>query len=259
MSLKKICLLIASILIWTLASCGPAYPKDRVLPTPTVFIEALPEIPTRTPTLLLPTLTLSPTQPLPTATSTASPEPSPTAVEVDLNLATLRLEELPVGFEVLDEKSQSQAGLSPDKIRQLFSGIFGQALLVHSFSYVTSDPKKFEIVVGLVLSPIIAADQVVIDQMLTDPNGFMKNFAKNFGSEAALLSDLPRLGDSLTIGWGFTCASGQPPLRGEIVITRRDTIVTWLLIMFPSDQKPSAPVSNLARILNANVEKALKK
>ncbi len=190
MSLKKICLLVMALFAWTLASCGTSYPTEVVLPTQPVLIEVTTQVPTRTPTVVLPVPTSAPTRALPTATVTSTLEPRPTAVEVDLKQATLRLEELPAGFEILDEKSQAQAGLSADTVGQLFAGIFRQAQPVHSFSYVTSDPKKFEIVVGLVLSPVVAADQAAFDQMLADPNGVMKNFAKNFGSEAKLIPNL---------------------------------------------------------------------
>jgi hypothetical protein len=44
-----------------------------------------------------------------------------------------------------------------------------------------------------------------------------------------------------------------------MVIIRRESAVTLLLTMFPSDQKPLAAVGNLAQALDANVKKALGK
>jgi hypothetical protein len=218
----------------------------RVEPSPTA--SPLPASPTPLPTRIAAS-----------ATPTAKPvAPTPAPAKIDLKLATLRLENLPKGFQALDEKSQAQAGLAPDAIRQSFSGIFRQAELIHSFAFVTSDPKAFEIVVGLVFSPILPVEQPSFDQMVADPNGAVKNFAKNFGGEAKMLAHLSAVGDCRT-GWSFNTASGSPPLKGEMMIARRETIVALLLTMFPSDQTPAAPVDNLAQTLDGNMKKALGK
>jgi hypothetical protein len=253
LSLKLIPIVL--VLAGLLAGCGRPTPQEAVLPTLTVATG----LPSLAPSPLPSSPTPAPTRPAPSATPSPSPlPPTPTAPKVDLNLATLSLKELPVGFQALDEKSQAQAGLSPDAIRQSFAGIFKQAEPIHSFAFVTSDPKNFEIVVGLVFAPVVPAEQGSFDQILVDPNGAIKNFAKSFGGEAKALANLPNLGDSRT-AWGFTTTSGQPPLKGEMILLRRDTIVALLLTLFPSDKNPPAPAVNLAQTLDGNLKKALGK
>lgn len=254
MNQKKMNLVVAAALAWTLMSCGLPYLEEPLFPT----LSALTVSATETPAIILPSPSFTAVLENPTATNPPTAIPSPTAVKVDLTHASLRLEELPKGFQVLDQESQAQAGLSPDAIAQSFKGIFQQAQPIHSFAYVTTDLKNFEIVVGLVFYPIITAEQASFDQMLTDPNGAIKNFAMSFGGEVKSLANLATLGDSRA-GWGFTSSSGQPPLNGEMVIIRRETVVTLLLTMFPSDQKPLAAVGNLAQTLDANVKKGLGK
>lgn len=254
----KIRLLFVAALAWLLVSCGFSSIPDPPFPTRSILVESATETLTLDPTKTPPTPSLSPTLAKPIFTITAPPVPSITQVKVDLDKATLHLEELPKGFQVLDEKSQAQAGLAPNALTQSFAGIFRQAQPIHSFAYVTSDPKNFEIVVGLVFSPILAAEQASFDQILTDPNGAIKNFAKSFGSDVNVLPNLPNLGDSRT-GWGFTSTSGQPQLKGEMVITRRETVICLLVSMFPADQKPTVKITDLAQILDANVNKAFGK
>lgn len=252
MSLKRKLQLIIVLWVFSLAGCG--LPAARETQSPAPAGAGSPSSAAPSPAAASPAV-----PPTLAATATKAPSPvppTPTPVRVDLNLATLRLEDMPKGFQTLDEKSQAQAGLSPESIRQSFSGIFRQAQLLHSFAFVTSDPKNFEIVVGLVFAPILPAEQASFDSMLVDPNGAIKNFAKSFGGEAKALANLPNLGDSRT-GWSFTTASGQPPLKGEMVISRRDTLVALLLAMFPSDQKPAAAVANLAQALDTAMKKAL--
>ncbi|MDO8971563.1 MAG: hypothetical protein Q7U74_12790 [Saprospiraceae bacterium] len=175
---------------------------------------------------------------------------------VDMSKAVLKIEDFPVGFQVLDANAQRQLGMLPETLSQPFEGIFRQASPVTSFAFANPEAKLFEVVIGLVFYPLTHQEQAAFDSMLENPNPTIKNFSQGFGGQAQLLAEMGKFGNA-SIGWTFTSTGGQTQFKGEMVMFRRENAVGLLLIMFLADQKPPAASSMLAPILDERIRMGL--
>ncbi len=231
-----------------LAACQPASTRtDPAVTVPVVFTLTPNQPATPTPT--------SPTpSPLPSDTPTPTITPSPRPV--DMSQAVLRLEDLPDGFEVLDDASMTQLGLKPDLLAQLFEGTFHEAKPVTSFAFHNTKGKTFEIVIGTVFYPLTSVEQTRLDRILADPNAVMNNFTQGFNGQAQLNPNLSKVGDR-SVGWWFTSASGQTTLKGEMVEFRRADAAGLMMTLGLADQTPPAPIQTLASLFDQRILKGL--
>ena len=234
------------LVLGLLTGCQPA--NTPTLPAATITL-----VYTLTPTPIQPTAT-------PVASPTATPLPSemptptstPTLRPVDMSQAILRLEDLPDGFEVLDDASMTQLGLKPDLLAKVFEGTFHQSTPVTSFAFHNARDKPFEIVVGTVFYPLTSAEQNQFDRILADPNAVMNNFTQGFTGAAQLNPDLGKVGNK-SVGWWFTSASGQSTLKGEMVEFRRADAAGLMMTLGLVDKTPPAPIQTLAPLLDQRI------
>jgi hypothetical protein len=243
--------LVLTVWFFSLVACGLPFEAAR----PTAATQAI-SAPAST-AALPPTATLVP----PTATPippTPSPAPTftPTARPVDMSKAKLLLTDFPAGFQELDAAAQARLGMSAESLSKPFEGIFRQASPVTTFAFANPEPKSFEVVIGLVFYPLTPPEQAAFDHMLADPTATMRDFSQGFGGQAQLVAELGTFGDA-SIGWTFTTTSGQSKFKGEMVLLRRAGAVGLLLTMFQADQKPPAPASLLAPLLDKRIQQGL--
>jgi hypothetical protein len=235
------------LIVMLLAGCLPTSVRSEQ-PTPVLSVVAA-----NTPMPLTPTPLPSPS-PLPSATPTVTPTATPGVV--DLSLATLRIEDLPDGFEVLDDASQSQLGLKPDLLAQMFEGTFHQAKPVSSFAFHNAKTNTFEIVIGVVFYPLTDVEQAQLDKILAVPDTVMNNFSQGFNGKAQLIVGLRLVGNK-SVGWAFTNTSGQTTLQGEMMMFRRENAAALMMTLSVAGQKPGASIATMAPLLDQRIKTGL--
>lgn len=241
-------LLIAFVLI----SCDLPFKLGEqttaTLPPQITQAPTQPPLPTAVPTLAA---TTAPTRPAYTAT------PTKPAV-IDFSGATLKLSDLPAGFQELDAASQAQIGLTPENLAKSFQSAFRQAKVASMSAFLNPSPQSFEVVLSLVFHPLTQLEQASFDLELADPAKAITSFGQGFGGKAEPLAGADKFGNA-SIGLTFTTASGALTLRGDMVIARRESAAMLVMVMYRDGSKAPVSAQVLCPLLDGRIKTALGK
>jgi len=216
-----------------------------VQPTSASTLQVLPSgVPTLAPTA-------APIKPVTTATAT-----KPAAI--DLGAATLKLTDLPAGFQELDAVSQAQIGLTPENLAKSFQNAFRQAAVVSMSAFLNPSPQTFEVVLSLVFYPLTQLEQASFDLELSDPAKAIAAFGQGFSGKAEPLAGADKYGNA-SIGMTFTTVSGALTLRGDMVIMRRESAAMLIMVMYSNGSKPPISAQTLCPVLDGRVKTAVGK
>ena len=197
----------------------------------------------------------------PTAAPTTKPAATAAATQpaaVDLSSATLKLTDLPAGFQELDAVSQAQIGLTPENLAKSFQNAFRQAKVVSMGAFLNPSPQTFEVVLSLVFHPLTQLEQASFDLELSDPTRAIAAFGQGFGGKAEPLAGADKYGNA-SIGMTFTTASGALTLRGDMVIMHRESAAMLIMVMYSNGSKPPISAQTLCPVLDGRVKAAVGK
>lgn len=217
-----------------------------------------------------PTTTANPAQAIPTSlpvVNTAEPFPTPlptlprssatpTVKALDLSSVVVRLNELPQGFQELDRVTQTQIGLTEETLSAFFQGSFKNAKPGNYFAFLNPASGSFEVLVGMLFSPLSNDEKVTLDAEMSDPQKAKQNFDSGFGGSAEILKGAETVGEK-SIGFTFTTESGAVTLRGEMVMARRGEVAFVVLVLYQDGKKPLVTVVEVGTNLDGKLKAAL--
>ncbi len=270
-------LLLASMVAWLISGCGVASELVALVQTRTPTPTATPtstQTPTPTPTST-PTSTFTPTATptstptstptrVPTATFTPTPRPTntPTAVPTpNLSAAALTLQDLPRGFEALDEADLAKLGISNAALARSF-GSFSQAKLQDSFVFIATGTNRIDLIMGLLIHPLSTLERASFDFAMANPDTLFKGIASGMGGSAAqvkstaVLPGMDKFGDK-SAGVTLVFANAAAALRMDIVIIRRGPAVAVLYVMYLDGTQPTVGIAELAKKWDSRLAAAL--
>ncbi len=257
---KRIVLVLLSALVLGCSMSSALTPVSTDTPVPTATDAA-----TFTPA---PTHTPEPTNtPEPTATpklmATRKPTAKPTATKVkvegpDLTGAELVLSDLPEGFEEISESDLAAMNMSVEDLNASMSSGFQQATM-HNFTAFL-EPSNFQMVMGMLMSPLTSMEKAGFDVILEDPDQVVKLFAGGLAgnSEVSAIEGLDKFGDA-SIGVTALMPSDPISMRMDMTIVRRGEVIEMILLLYRDGKVPDVTVGDLAQILDDRLAEVLGK
>jgi hypothetical protein len=178
----------------------------------------------------------------------------------DLAQAIVTLGDLPVTFEQLAEEDLAEsAGVVYEVAALLDSLTQGQLQFPTIFRH--EDPKQYEVLVNLFLSPLNRVEQAVVDVVLSDPSRALRDVEERLGHLVGSIRP-----ESLPGTWtlGDKCAAlttvmnvKPNPLRVDAVIVRRDQVLSLLWSMRVEGTQPALDVGELSTVSDERVAEAV--
>jgi hypothetical protein len=208
-----------------------------------------------------------PSQAAPLAVSTLpptyTPAPPPTqrpvmtvaAGAADLSTVKIQIQDLPPEFQELDAASQAQIGLTQEALGAYFAGTFTQAKSANYSAFLNAKPESFEVVLGLLFTPLASAEKAAFDQELSDPGLAMQTFTANFGGETQIIQGSDQLGEK-SAGFTFLSQAGTLSMRGDLYLARRQDVAQLVLVLYQDGKQPPVPAAALAALLDARLKAA---
>lgn len=236
---------LMALLLASLA-CSLPFAASQSQDTPTALPVGQPSPP--------PAVTLPASTSIPLATNQAGGTAA--AGSPSLASAVLLGTDFPSGFTVLDAKGQAQIGVTQDTVAGLFQGTFSQATPSNYFAFINPTDSSYQLVLGILFSPLAPAESAAFDSTLADPEKAKISFVSGLGSNASVLATPASLGDK-SIGLTFTTQSNAITLRGDVVVIHRSHVVAILLTMYQDGNKPPADLISLAGTLDGRLQAAL--
>lgn len=213
--------------------------------------------------------------PKPAATRTPRPEPTDTQAPkatatqeaaansggetLDPDIAIM-VEDLPKGFTELSEDDLAQLQISPESLEESMGTALSKATAQNFRAYLNADPKNFEVVLSVLFYPLTTLEKASFDIGLQNPENFLKGFSKGAGdnlTEPEVMADAEGIGDA-SLGILTSIPSEALALKMQIVIVRRDTIISMNMIMYQDTAEPVISAIELAKILDKKVANSLK-
>ena len=175
----------------------------------------------------------------------------------DLSEVLLRLEDMPPGFEDLQE-AQKQA--MSQALSQL-AGAFGantQMSPQNVTGYWNADASNPQFVVSLLISPLSEAEQRSFDDIVEKPEEIKGAMGQMFGSstQAELLEAIDQVGEA-SIGFSVIVSASGINMRMEFISARRGQVIEEVLVAYLVTAEPLADVRQMARILDDRLAKAI--
>ena len=184
-------------------------------------------------------------------------ETAPSDDSPDLSEVLLRLEDMPPGFEDLQE-AQKQA--MSQALSQL-AGAFGantQMSPQNVTGYWNADASNPQFVVSLLISPLSEAEQRSFDDIVEKPEEIKRAMGQMFGSstQAELLEAIDQVGEA-SIGFSVIVSASGINLRMEFISARRGQVIEEVLVAYLVTAEPLADVRQMARLLDDRLAKAI--
>ncbi len=202
---------------------------------------------------LPPTYTPVPTLKGADATQAARLLQTATLQTADLSAVKIQLQDLPVEFQELDAASQQQIGLTQASLASYFEGTFSQARATNYFAFVNAKAESFEVVLGLLFSPLSAAEKASFDKELSDPSLAMQTFSAAFGGAAEVIQGSDQVGEK-SAGFTFLSQSGALSMRGDLYLARRQGVAQLVLVLYQDGKQPPMPAAALSALLDARLK-----
>ena len=195
-----------------------------------------------------PTATLSPTETsVPTATPTETPTPIP---ELDYSTLVLTAADFPgtgLGDVSMEEIGLTQGDLSSEDFE------------IESF-FALVEPVNFEIIMGFTMRVETVLDTAAFDLGLKNPEMLFEALLGGMGdisaSEPEELPDLNDIGDVST-GIAFVADMEGIGMRIDMVIFRRDTVGSFIVVMYLDGEEPAVPIKDVAVKFDEKIESFL--
>ena len=172
---------------------------------------------------------------------------------------TLRLEDLPAGFLALPPEDLQKLGMTPESLAGFGKCWTAAAQLTGYSGFI--DPRNFNVVVGLVFSPVSPLEAAAIHLQLASPYAAVKSFQSGPPiAPAGQFTPIPGLdvfGDR-SQGLTVTVTGKDVALRWEMVVAIRGTALEIVFCMYRDGVKPTASIGEIARALDARTAAALK-
>ncbi len=201
------------------------------------------------PATATPTFTLPPTL-TPDLTPTITPTP-------DLTGTTIRLQDLPPGFEPVPEADLQKYNFTEASIAQSFSQIAIQARPRNLFVFSKKTP-KVELVVGFVLYPLSSFERTIVDSSLSNPDSVLQALAAGFAiggrsiKSSRIIPGMDKFGDR-SVGVTALPSMDSPQLRMDVVVTRRGSIAEIVCLIYSDGSPPSFEIGTVALLLDSRV------
>ena len=200
--------------------------------------------------------TLPPTRTPPLApTLTERLVVTPTLKSADLSAVKIELKDLPPDFQAVDVASQEQIGLTEATLGAYFTGAFSQAQPANYFAYLNAKPETFEVVLGLLFTPLTGDEAATFDNELSDPALAMQTFGANFGGAAEIIQGSDQVGQK-SAGFTFLSQTGTLSMRGDLYLARRENVASVVLVLYQDGKQPPMPAAGIAAFLDARLKAA---
>jgi hypothetical protein len=171
----------------------------------------------------------------------------------------LLLEDLPAGFLALPPEDLKKLGMTPDGFAAFGKCWSAAAPLIRHSGFI--DPRDFQVVVGLVFSPVSPLEAAAVHMQLASPDAAVKSFQSGppIGpvGQFTVIPGLDVFADR-SQGLTATMTRGALAVRWDIVVAIRGTALEIVLSMYRDGAKPTAGAAEIARALDARTAAALK-
>jgi len=168
--------------------------------------------------------------------------------DLDLSAASIFLEDLPLGFQVLSQDELDRLDSALNIYRGMLSGQT-EAGIVNVTGFRSEDVLNRQIVISGLITPLSPFEQTQIDRELGNPGNVIQQLKEQLGGEET--GALPGYEGIGTTGIGFTTTTGS--YRLNYIVARRGPVVIEVATLFEADQAPLVDIVALARLLDGRV------
>lgn len=211
--------------------------------------------PTATPTVPPSTPTPVPS-PTPPPSPTSPPPPTIDAGPEDVAAALMAVE-LPPGAvpETYMEIPADQMGLTSEMLST-------EEFTVSKVLLYLSE-ENLELLMGMLFPLGNTAQQVLFDSAISDPDLLVDSLVTGMAGEGAEVTEigpipgLEGIGDSAA-GYGFTYSAEGMTMRIDVVVFRRGAAGAMAAVMYMEGRTPQMPVARLSRVIDEQIEEALR-
>lgn len=179
--------------------------------------------------------------------------PAPT-VEIDLSSAVLTLDDLPAGFQTLDEADLNSMGFSKESILKGFTDILSKATAQNFVAFL--NPTQTQIIVSSVIYPLTFLEEKSFDILLSSPDKLSSLIPDSAGAKnLQAIQGLENIGDKAG-GFSFTTSTDQVLWMSDILLVRRNAAIALTYTLSPAGVQPSISVIQLATLLDTKIDRA---
>ena len=168
----------------------------------------------------------------------------------DLSGVILNLEDMPPGFEELQENQKEAMTTALAQMgRALGSG--SRIRTQNATGYWNADPANIQMVVSLLISPLSEVEQKNFDNTIQKPDQLLVLLARMLGSntEAEQLAGMDDIGET-SFAFSVLASTSGLDIRMEVIAARRGEVVEQILVAYLDGQQPAADVHEIARVLD---------
>jgi len=184
------------------------------------------------------------------AARSASPQPANALQqgEPDLSSATIALDDLPSGFQLLSGDDLARLESAMD-LAQAYLQSNTQAELINFTGYRTTQATDIQFALAGLVTPISSAEQSMIDRAFSNPDAAIEELSAMIGGSGA--SELP---GASSIGNSRLAFSMETMgFRMEYVVARRGPVLVEVAYLYKEGNQPLTGAVELARILDDRV------
>jgi len=180
-------------------------------------------------------------------------KPTPTA-EIDLSSAGLTLDDLPAGFQTVDEADLRLLGFSKESILKGFSDILSKATAQNFVVFL--NPTQTQIIVSSVIYPLTFLEEKSLDILLSNPDQLSSLIPVSAGAtNLQVIQGLEDIGDKAG-GLSFTTSTDQILWTNDILLVRRNAAIALTYTLSPAGIQPSISAIQLATLLDSRIDQA---
>jgi hypothetical protein len=173
----------------------------------------------------------------------------PPLQELDLSNALIRLADLPAGFQDLPDSQKA----SMETMLDMFRGKMHGADIKNFSGYWTANTEDPQFVISGLVSPLIASDQVLVDQAFANPAATYEQLKSAVGGkEVTELSGAGNIG-STQIAFSTMIGFGSTNMHLEYIVAHRGPVLVEVAYIYLVGKQPLVNSIEIARILDDRV------